>query len=200
MKSLQLCNASSTGIHTLRQLFQLLVAGFVAFSMVFSGDAWAEEPVMDSDILLKPLVDTSQPNTPSSTLHGKAERQGEIPVSDSPSKPPLVLTGKVQTLQQAIESERDTVDWYAWYLSARQYLGQTGGIRCPLGTPIKFYRNGHIEALSFDPYCISSVTDRHFPLPKNTQLDALILPVRPGQGPPASRQEIYSRVQSLKFK
>jgi hypothetical protein len=91
------------------------------------------------------------------------------------------------------------VDWYGWYLSAREYLSQTGGLNCALGTPIKFYKNGQIEALSFDPHCLNSVSGRHYPLPKNTQLDALILPVRPGQGPPASRQEIDSRVHSLKF-
>jgi hypothetical protein len=164
----------------------------------------AELPALDTDILLKPLVDTSQPNASQhsshTTLQGKAEQQGTVPVNNAPSaNKPMMLTGKVQTLQQAIESEKDTVDWYAWYLSAREYLSQTGGLRCALGTPIKFYKNGQIEAMSFDPHCIDSVSGRHFPLPPKTQLDALILPVRPGQGPPASRQEIYSRVHALQY-
>jgi hypothetical protein len=155
----------------------------------------AESPALDTDTLLKPLVDTSQPTT----LQGNVAQKHMLPVNDTSPAPgkPLVLTGKVQTLQQAIESEKDTVDWYGWYLSARDYLSQTGGLRCALGTPIKFYKNGLIEALTFDPHCIASVSGRHFPLPANTQLDALILPVRPGQGPPASRQEIYSRVHAL---
>jgi hypothetical protein len=205
MKSRQSYNWTCCRISLVRQSFQVAVlAGGLALLAVLPMGL-AAEPLLDSDILLKPLVDTSQPNTRedksnATTLQGKAERQGTIPVNETPTHQPLVLTGKVKTLQQAIESEKDTVDWYAWYLAAREYLSQTGGIRCPLGTPIKFYRNGRIEAMSFDPYCISSVSGRNYPLPHNTQLDALILPVRPGQGPPASRQEIYSRVNSLKFK
>ncbi|WMU93357.1 hypothetical protein EMOOHJMP_00164 [Microcystis phage MaAM05] len=165
----------------------------------------AEGTVQESEPFFKPLVDTSQvqPELEPVTLtplEAHVEKQGEkqgqmpgeIPVSNAPTK---ILTGKVQTLQQAIESERDVVNWYAWYLSAREYIGQTGGLRCSLGTPIKFYRSGKMEALTFDTNCIASVTGRRFPLPANTSLDALILPVRSGQGPPASRDEIYSRIR-----
>lgn len=157
----------------------------------------AEGTVQESEPFFKPLVDTSQvqPELEPVTLtplEAQVEKQGEIPVSNAPTK---ILTGKVQTLQQAIESERDVVNWYAWYLSAREYIGQTGGLRCSLGTPIKFYRSGKMEALTFDTNCIASVTGRRFPLPANTSLDALILPVRSGQGPPASRDEIYSRIR-----
>lgn len=167
-----------------------------------------ELPQLDLDPnqgpFLKPLVDTTSPSpagTTQTTLQGKAESTGTIPVNDNsaPSKT-LILTGKVQTLQEAIQSEKDTVDWYAWYLSAREYLGRSGGLRCPLGTPIKFYRNGRIEAMSFDPYCIASVSGKFFLLPQNTKLDALILPVRPGKGPPASPEEINARIQSLQYK
>lgn len=158
---------------------------------------------MDSSQLLQPLVDTPTPS-PGSTLaplQGKAEKNGTIPVNDAgSSSQSMMITGKVQTLQEAIESEKDTVNWYAWYLAARAYLGRTGGLRCPLGTPIKFYKNGRIEAMSFDPYCIASVTGRRFLLPQNTKLEALILPVRPGQGPPASPEEINARVKSLQYK
>ncbi len=156
------------------------------------------EPELDTDALVKPLVNTNA----LPPLEGQVSQQGTIPVNDSgpaPSKT-LVLTGKVQTLQQAMESEKDYVDWYAWYLSARAYLGQSGGIRCPLGTPIKFHKNGLIEAMSFDPYCMASLSGRRFALPRNTKLEALILPVRPGQGPPASPEEINSRVKSLQFR
>ena len=107
-----------------------------------------------------------------------------------------MITGQVQTLQQAMQSESGQVDWYAWYLAARQYLGQTGGLQCALGTPIKFYRNGEIEAMSFNPICQASVLGRRFPLPPQTKLDALILPVRSGEGPPATPEEIYHRINT----
>jgi hypothetical protein len=168
--------------------------------------------------MLKPLVDTQQhdaepqPSTwqEDTRLHGRAQKQltptsltpdannfpsgGGASAAPSAGSGTKILTGQVQTLQQAIVSEND-VDWYAWYLSARDYLGRMGGLQCALGTPIKFYRDGRIEALSFNPLCQDSVAGRYFPLPANTRLDAIILPVRPGEGPPASRDEIYSRIK-----
>lgn len=158
------------------------------------------QPEMETDELLKPLVDTSQSENTSAQklapLEGRAERYGQVPVNDAPASQTKLITGKVQTLQQAIESEKDIVDWYAWYLSAREYISRSGGLRCSLGTPIKFFRNGKIEALTFDTACIGSVLGKRFPLPASTRLDALILPVRPGHGPPASETEIYSRVRT----
>lgn len=168
----------------------------VALISLLGGSAGAVQPdvALDSEPFFKPLVDTSkrQDAQPLQPLEGRAEKQGDIPVNHNSG--PLI-TGKVQTLQQAIDSERDGVDWYAWYMSARGYIGNTGGLRCALGTPIKFYRNGKMEALTFDTGCIASVQGRRFPLPANTSLDALILPVRPGEGPPATRDEIYSRIR-----
>lgn len=180
---------------SLPRLRQSWALGVIILGLA-SGQIRAAQPELDTDPFFKPLVDTSQKQSQEgqkiSPLEGRAERQGDIPVSDSPTR---LITGKVQTLQQAIESERDVVDWYAWYLSAREYIGKTGGLRCALGTPIKFHRNGKMEAMSFDTACVGSVIGRRFPLPANTRLDALILPVRPGQGPPASRDEIYSRIR-----
>lgn len=179
----------------------MLVTGYLISLMAIGLAHGASfQPEMETDALLKPLVDTSQPE-PSSTqklapLEGRAERYGQVPVSDSPASQTKLITGKVQTLQQAIESERGIVDWYVWYLSAREYISRSGGLRCSLGTPIKFFRNGRIEALTFDTACIGSVLGKRFPLPENTRLDALILPVRPGHGPPASESEIYSRVRT----
>lgn len=179
----------------------MLVTGYLISLMAIGLAHGASfQPEMETDALLKPLVDTSQPE-PSSTqklapLEGRAERYGQVPVSDSPASQTKLITGKVQTLQQAIESERGIVDWYVWYLSAREYISRSGGLRCSLGTPIKFFRNGRIEALTFDTACIGSVLGKRFPLPENTRLDALILPVRPGHGPPTSESEIYSRVRT----
>jgi hypothetical protein len=170
-----------------RALFGLLMLGVFCASLAHA----AEQAQLDTDDMLKPLVDT-RPSTPAS-LQGGIGKQGQAP---SAARQPLIITGKVQTLQQAIESEKDTVDWYAWYLGARAYLGQTGGLHCAFGTPIKFYRNGQIEAMSFDPDCQASVVGRSFPLPAKTKLDALILPVRNGQAPPASPQELYSRINA----
>ncbi len=204
--------------HPLKPLFTLNKLGFTRLILLLclglavwgylpalAEETLAEGTVQDAESFFKPLVDTSQiqPELEPVTLtpleakvqkqgEKQGEMQGEVPVSNAPTK---ILTGKVQTLQQAIESERDVVNWYAWYLSAREYIGQTGGLRCSLGTPIKFYRSGKMEALTFDTNCIASVTGRRFPLPLNTSLDALILPVRSGQGPPASRDEIYSRIR-----
>ncbi|WP_303673439.1 hypothetical protein [Vampirovibrio chlorellavorus] len=189
-----------------RQILSLYL-GLVVFGCwpALAEGTLSEGVVQDVESFFKPLVDTSQtqPELEPVTLtpleakvqkqgQKQGEQPGEVPVSNAPTK---ILTGKVQTLQQAIESERDVVNWYAWYLSAREYIGQTGGLRCSLGTPIKFYRSGKMEALTFDTNCIASVTGRRFPLPANTSLDALILPVRSGQGPPASRDEIYSRIR-----
>jgi hypothetical protein len=100
----------------------------------------------------------------------------------------------VKTYQEAATLEQD-IDWYAWYLSIRKYLDATGGLNhCVVGTPIKIYKQGRIEALSPDPLCRISVSWRHFPLPANTRLDALILPVRSGKLPPASPQELRNRI------
>lgn len=182
---------------TARNILLLLLLVFCLSASAEAFTTLAEQPQMDREELFKPLVDTSRNAEPQAQpyapLQGSAQKQGQIPVHDSPSSS-KVLTGQVQTLQQAIESEKDAVNWYAWYLAARQYISQTGGLRCALGTPIKFYRNGKMEALTYETSCIGSVIGKRFPLPGNTKLDALILPVRPGQGPPASPDEIYSRI------
>jgi hypothetical protein len=170
-----------------RAFFSLLALGVFCVSWAHA----TEQPQLDTDDMLKPLVDTRQSNP--APLQGSVGKQGQ---ASSPARQSLIITGKVQTLQQAIESEKDTVDWYVWYLGARSYLGRAGGLQCALGTPIKFYRNGQIEAMSFDPVCQASVAGRFFPLPPKTKLDALILPVRNGQAPPASPQELYSRINA----
>lgn len=110
----------------------------------------------------------------------------------------FVLSGKVQTLQQAIQSEQGSIDWYTWYLSVREYLKKTGNLNeCDLGTEIVFYKDGRMDARSNDPFCVMSVRWRRFPLPKDTQLDALILPVRK-EADMASPEEIYGRVEGQK--
>lgn len=184
--------------------FRSILTVFVLI-LALSPCGWAQSlsPESNNDVILKPLVDTQQFDlqpAQAPLFKGDAYQQKDaamVPVGQSNG---MVLTGKVQTLQQAIVSESGQVDWYAWYLAARQYLGSTGGLQCALGTPIKFYRNGLIEAMSFSPVCQASVAGRMFPLPSKTKLDALILPVRPGEGPPASPQEIYSRIKANNYR
>ena len=137
----------------------------------------------DPELMLKPLVDRS-----GDPKDNEAEQTAPQPVS------PKVITGQVKSLQQATLDERGLVDWYAWYLAAREYLGRMGGLQCALGTPIKFYRGGRIEAISFSPVCQASVAGRFFPLPAKTRLGAVILPVRAAESPPANPQEIYNRI------
>lgn len=122
------------------------------------------------------------------------------PLFDTPasSEKPLVLQGSVKTLDAAI-SEEVSVDWYGWYMRARSYLAATGGLPCQLGTTIKFHRTGRLEAMTDDPVCRSSLRGRVFPLPRNTELQALLLPVRQGSAPPASREEFLKRVQSQQY-
>lgn len=155
----------------------------IAFAVLLSaGMAMAQQ--LDTSELptpeFRPLVDTAGVTT-------------QAPVNASSQK--ITLTGKVQTLQDAIASETD-VNWYAWYLACRAYLSQSGGLHCSIGTEIKFFRNGRMMPLTSDPVCLASATGRRFPLPQQTQLDALILPVRNGKAPPVSRDELYDRIQS----
>lgn len=120
----------------------------------------------------------------------KIQPAGEAPAGKK------TLTIQVKTLQDAMVAEKDFVDWYAWYLSARDYLSATGGLQCPVGTQIKFYKSGMIQAESLDPDCMASVTGKTFALPKTTKLDALLLPVRNGKEAPASPDELFSRIDS----
>lgn len=119
-----------------------------------------------------------------------------IPNVDNMKKQqPMVLKGSIKTLDAAIREERDTVDWYRWYLQAREYLSRTGGFQCAIGTPIIFHKDGVIEPQSYSMLCLRSAAMKRFPLPKDTALSAVILPVRPGQGPPASPEELERRIR-----
>jgi hypothetical protein len=153
-------------------------------------------PDFSADPLLKPLVDRS------------GEKPSEdIPSSYSPgqntatSKPqaPKMLTGRVESIENAMQIEQGEVDWYDWYLSARNYLAEMGGLDCLPGTPIKFHRTGTIEAQSQDMICQLSVREKFFPLPEMTQLEAVILPVRRKVVPPATRDELYSNIRRSEF-
>lgn len=165
-----------------------VLIGLTALGLCLGVRVMAAEPQLDtSDYTFKPLVDTQQ----TYTLQGQAQKQGT-----TPAKTTMLNAQVVKTLQQAMEDEKGDVNWYAWYMAARAYLARAGGLRCALGTPIRFYRNGSVEASTFDPVCLASVAGRHFPLPAKTKLDVLILPVRAGEAPPASPEELYSRVKS----
>jgi hypothetical protein len=113
-------------------------------------------------------------------------------VTKQQTQPP-VLTGEV-SVESAMVMEQD-VDWYAWYLAARRHVAEHGGFSdCPLGTMIRFHKNGYVEALSNKPACRFSAALKRFPLPADSRLKAILLPVRSGKLPPASPTELYQHL------
>ncbi|MBY0449930.1 MAG: hypothetical protein K2X01_04820 [Cyanobacteria bacterium] len=115
------------------------------------------------------------------------------PDNITPQSLPKILQGGVSTFESAVAAEQD-VDWYRWYLDCRNYLAATGGLNCRIGTQLKIYKNGLMEALTEDTACVNSAGSRMFALPKATALDAIILPVRNGKLPPASRSEFLKHL------
>lgn len=153
--------------------------------------AWCQQSELsDVNIEFKPLVDTSIDRQSGYHLTNTA-----FDKTQSETMQPFMLTGKVLSFQEAVHQEKN-IDWYQWYLFARQYLAKRGGLACPLGTSIIFYKAGRIEANSSDINCLLSIRQKQFPLPRDTLLQALILPVRSGSAPPASPEELQSRVQA----
>lgn len=176
----------------MRPLIAFLVVGvFVTVNM--TGGSLAHGQELDYSSMLQPLEEI-----PAVTELTQPDPKGFQDTSSSVDEPGkrTLLTGQVQTLQEAMESEKDTVNWYGWYMACREYLARTGGLQCDLGTPIKFHRDGRIEALTMEPRCLSSSSWRRFALPRQTKLDAIILPVRQGNAPPATPAEILSRIQA----
>lgn len=168
----------------------LLVAGIGGVNPVIS-----KVPQLDTDELLKPLRDSQvAPSGRALPFQGNVSKQVQFSRPQI-NKQPDVLKIQVKTFQEAVVLEK-AIDWYGWYLSFRGYIDSTGGLnQCMVGTPIKIHKRGHIEALSPDPRCRLSVAWRRFPLPSETSLDALILPVRSGKLPPASQQELHNRIR-----
>lgn len=159
-----------------------------------------EIPVSQQFSSLQPLPDRRPGNGNHPPLQGRAQKSMEQPAEGhtglmSGTTGTRILNGRVQTLQQAARTEKDQVDWYAWYLNARDYLFRTGGLDCRAGTLIRFYKSGEIRAMTSDENCITSIGDRRFPLPEGTRLQALVLPVRPTELPPASPEDINTRVK-----
>ena len=123
-----------------------------------------------------------------------------VKTTTSPSPPlssqQMFLQGKITTLEAALKEESKTVDWYAWYLACRDYLIETRGLHCSLGTPLRIYKNGRFQAITSDPVCQASAASKYFPLPEKTVLKAILLPIRGQEDAPASRAEIDMRTQS----
>ena len=103
----------------------------------------------------------------------------------------ITLQSSVKNLSDAIRDEQGRVDWYGWYMNARNIIANNGGIQCALGTPIRFHRNGQVKAVSYDPRCQISVSTLSVPLPRETSIDVIILPTRRGSAPPNSPEELY---------
>lgn len=173
-------------------LFRRVLPILLAASMVASA-AMAQQlaPMLDSDEGAK--IEQKYPNK---SLYGAPGEGEEKPSGDGfsaqeGSDGSVTLKSTVKTLDVALKEEMGKVDWYGWYLAARNYIAHNGFINCPLGTPIKFYRDGRIEPMSFSAPCVASTMNMNFPLPKNTSVDVIILPTRPSVIPPASPQELY---------
>jgi hypothetical protein len=86
------------------------------------------------------------------------------------------------TAKKQQESEEQT-NWYLWYSDVRKYLRQNGGFRCSAGIPVRFYKDGTIEALSHQSNCIKSAQKMHYPLPAFTKVPFITLSVRNDRKP-----------------
>jgi hypothetical protein len=153
--------------------------------------AWppGQTQTFDNDMNVLP----QQPTEPSHT----------VPYTQMPSSSPAdtgkaVLQGgvnRISSLDEVMKAEIGLVDWYTWYLNCRQHIWSRGGLQCRIGTPIRITRDGRMTADTTDPDCLLSVRNKRFPLPEQTRLSVLILPVRKGSDPPASPTEIRKRTQ-----
>jgi len=114
--------------------------------------------------------------------------QGGVSLDDA-----MALEGRIQSGKQAI-------DWYGWYLSARESITERGGLQCKLGTLIRINKAGLFQASSPDPDCQKSVARQWFPLPQNSHIPVIILPVRSGAWQPMSEQELLRRVDQGIYK
>lgn len=159
-------------------------------SLLSVGTLFASAQVLEEDPLLKahPPKQSTYPNQPS---YGQPPINQQDASGIRASSNKMVLKGNVTTLDTAMIQEKDIVDWYGWYMACRQYLVQTGGIQCSIGTMIRFNRNGYMTALTAEPACILSVSQKVFPLPRNTKVDGILLPVRSARSAPASPDELY---------
>lgn len=160
--------------------FQSFTAAFIMALTVAPLFAFAQE--LEED----PAFPPSSQQTPSQTQIQRDE-SGKF-----------IIKGSIQTLEAAIDAEKGSVDWYGWYLEAREHITKRGGLACQAGTLLTFRRNGQVQAKTLDPKCLLSIEKIHFPLPETTALDAVVLPVRSGALPPAPPSEIYQRTEGFK--
>jgi hypothetical protein len=167
---------SNTRIHS-HWLTFLLGILMISQTMPLMAQMLEPDPVLEE--MKKPPITSPSPPT-----QKKTESKSQ--------SPKITLKGNITTLDTALIQEADTVDWYGWYMGCRKYLILTGGIQCPVGTKIRFNRGGLMTPYSNDSDCIQSVLSKRFPLPTNTKLEGIILPVRSSRVPPASPQELYN--------
>lgn len=171
----------------MRKIFRgFLTTALVCASMcVMTGPGFAQQ--LEEDPSLVPL----HQNKP--TIHGNTQENRNPAHSGtfSTGGSRTVLKGNITTLDTALVQEKDTVDWYGWYMACREYLLATGGLNCSIGALIRFNRNGQMTSLTPEPGCMMSVARKRFPLPPETKLDAIILPVRSGKARPATPEELY---------
>jgi hypothetical protein len=174
----------------------LLCLAPMGYAQVLEKDPSLEGvPGNNNNPILAPLNPTA--SSPGNFYPEPSQQQSSSqprPSNPVPS-PKIILKGNVTTLDSALIQEKGLVDWYGWYMSCREYLIYSGGFRCPIGTMIRFNRNGQMTALTNDFACRVSVAQKLFPLPRQTKLDAILLPVRSAKAPPASPEELYQRLK-----
>jgi hypothetical protein len=191
--------------------FSVMLTAGLLWASSFSVPAWARTsqskttaPIQTAPLkpvppVLPPVDEiptnpNSYPTLP--PLQGQVQTQ-QAPMNspNPPVKAKPTLKGGVSTYDAILEAEKGMVDWYGWYMACRRYITANAGLQCNLGTPIHIYKNGQFDTPSQDPYCLLSVRTKRFPLPTNTRLNMLILPVRSGAAPPASPEELQRRTQ-----
>lgn len=116
-----------------------------------------------------------------------------VQLEDYPETPPsqtgrLPLNASV-SLDRAMTDERH-IDWHAWYLNARQRIITMGGLPCPQGTQIVFYKDGGVVAATTEDACRQQVARLNLPFPPGSRLWRIYLNVRPADAPPLTPAQL----------
>ncbi|WP_373531944.1 hypothetical protein [Vampirovibrio sp.] len=89
---------------------------------------------------------------------------------------------------------KQPANWYDWYRNLHGYLSSEGGVLCSPGTELQFHTDGKITAVSRDAACVASLAGLSYPLPENTSVSQLSLPIRKYSGWPLSSRALQQLV------